>query len=78
MSRKPNGPERPANNGSAGNGQAPVTRAAQLPMTTSPAFDMWLERQMKTLIAACDQAPDQKLIDLIRREFAKRDSKVTD
>jgi hypothetical protein len=39
---------------------------------------MWLERQMKTLVAACDQAPDQKLIDLIRREFAKRAGKVTD
>jgi|JI10StandDraft_1071094.scaffolds.fasta_scaffold43609_4 hypothetical protein len=78
MSRKPNGSGRPANNGSAENGQSPVSRPAQASMTTSPAFDMWLERQMKTLVAACDQAPDQKLIDLIRREFAKRAGKVTD
>ena len=33
---------------------------------------------MKTLLSACDQVPDQKLVDLIRREFAKRDGKITD
>lgn len=48
------------------------------PMTTAPAFDIWLERQMKTLFAACDDEPDQALVELIRREFAKRDDKVTD
>jgi hypothetical protein len=49
-----------------------------LPMTTAPAFDIWLERQIKALFAACDDEPDQALIDLIRHEFAKRDGKVTE
>lgn len=47
-------------------------------MTTSPAFDKWLDRQMKTLLAACDSKPDQALLDLIRREFSKTDDKVTE
>lgn len=47
-------------------------------MTTAPAFDIWLERQIKALFAACDDEPDQALIDLIRHEFAKRDGKVTE
>ena len=49
-----------------------------LAMTTSPAFDIWLDRQMKTLLAACDTKPDHFLVDLIRREFAKRQRKVTE
>ncbi|WP_303980811.1 hypothetical protein [Dongia mobilis] len=78
MSRKPNGSGRPDSKGQTGIGQHPTPPAAPLSMTTSPAFDMWLERQMKTLLSACDQVPDQKLVDLIRREFAKRDGKITD
>lgn len=78
MSRKPNGSGHPDNRAPADSGQNPASPAMPLSMTTSPAFDMWLERQMKTLIAACDQEPDQKLVDLIRREFAKRDGKVTE
>ncbi|MBK8161279.1 MAG: hypothetical protein IPK59_21850 [Rhodospirillaceae bacterium] len=78
MSRKPNGSGHPDKCGPAVNGQKPVSQLSPLSMTTSPAFDMWLERQMKTLLAACDQEPDQKLVDLIRRACAQRDGKVTD
>lgn len=47
-------------------------------MATAPAFDIWLERQIKTLFAACDDEPDRDLVELIRREFAKREDKVTE
>jgi hypothetical protein len=47
-------------------------------MATAPAFDIWLERQIKTLFAACDDEPDRDLLELIRCEFAKREDKVTE
>jgi hypothetical protein len=47
-------------------------------MATAPAFDIWLERQIKILFAACDEGPDRDLVELIRREFAKREDKVTE
>lgn len=56
----------------------PPKSAQILSMTTSPAFDLWLDRQMKFLLAACTDAPDQALVDLIHRELAKRDDKVTE
>jgi hypothetical protein len=46
----------------------PGAPASSLPMT-SPAFDRWLERQMKTLFAACEEPADEKLIKLIREAF---------
>lgn len=49
-----------------------------LPMTTSPDFDRWLDRQIKILLAACGDTPDQALVDLIRREMAKKSGKVTE
>jgi hypothetical protein len=36
---------------------------------TSPAFDRWLERQMQTLFAACEEPADPKLLELIRKAF---------
>jgi hypothetical protein len=38
-------------------------------LMTSPAFDRWLERQMKMLFAACEEPADEKLIKLIREAF---------
>lgn len=79
MPRKRNGPASPANDLLAGKGVFPLPGASlAAPMTTSPAFDLWLERQMKSLIAACDQTPDQRLIDLIHRELGKREAKITE
>lgn len=46
----------------------PGAPASSLPMT-SPAFDRWLERQMKMLFAACEEPADDKLIKLIREAF---------
>ena len=40
-------------------------------LMTSPAFDRWLERQMKTLFAACEEPADDRLIKLIREAFPK-------
>jgi hypothetical protein len=79
MPRKRTGPASPANELLAGKGVLfdPGSSSA-VPMTTSPAFDLWLERQMKILIAACDHTPDQKLIDLIHRELGKREVKITE
>nr|WP_298689385.1 hypothetical protein [uncultured Dongia sp.] len=82
MPRKRNNSTSPANDGelsATGAATGAVTGFARaVPMTTSPAFDLWLERQMKTLMAACDHTPDQKLIDLIHREMGKRDGKITE
>ncbi|MBI2255618.1 MAG: hypothetical protein HYU58_13430 [Proteobacteria bacterium] len=45
---------------------------------TSPAFDRWLERQVQTLFAACEEPADPKLIELIRQAFPSGRGKVTD
>ncbi len=45
---------------------------------TSPAFDRWLERQVQTLFAACEEPADPKLIDLIRKAFPPEAGKVTE
>jgi hypothetical protein len=74
MPRKRTEPTSPANDGEF----SATGFARSVPMTTSPAFDQWLERQMKTLISACDLTPDQKLVDLIRREMGRRDGKITE
>lgn len=85
MSRKPTGPRDGAANDeimdSAGMQQhTEITPdpGKTAPMTTAPAFDIWLERQIKTLFAACSDEPDQILVELVRREFAKREGKVTE
>jgi hypothetical protein len=49
-----------------------------LTMATSPAFDAWLDRQIKSLLSACDSTPDPALVELVRSEFAKRENEVTD
>lgn len=46
-------------------------------MTTSPAFDRWLDQQMKALFAACEEPADPKLLELIRRTFPPGQDKVT-
>jgi hypothetical protein len=45
---------------------------------TSPAFDRWLERQMQTLFAACEEPADPKLVELIRQAFPPGPGKVTE
>ncbi|MDY0873630.1 hypothetical protein [Dongia rigui] len=45
---------------------------------TSPAFDRWLERQMQTLFAACEEPADPKLVELIRQAFPPGRGKVTE
>lgn len=45
---------------------------------TSPAFDRWLERQVQTLFAACEEPADPKLIELIRQAFPADPGKVTE
>lgn len=58
-----------ADPGLAAPAPGPGTAAVPVPMT-SPAFDRWLERQMKMLFAACEEPADEKLIKLIREDFA--------
>jgi hypothetical protein len=45
------------------------SKMAASTLMTSPAFDRWLERQMKMLFAACEEPADEKLIKLIREAF---------
>ena len=56
--------------------------ASNLPDTTSlatsPAFDRWLERQMKLLVAAAESPPDPKLLELIQQAFLPEESEVTE
>lgn len=47
-------------------------------LLTSPAFDRWLERQMQTLFAACEEPADPKLVELIRQAFPAGRGKVTE
>lgn len=45
---------------------------------TSPAFDCWLERQVRSLFTACEEPADPQLIALIRRGFPNDADKVTE
>jgi hypothetical protein len=51
-------------------------------LTSSPAFDQWLDRQTKKLVEASTTAPDSALIDLIRswppKDPKKGPGKITD
>lgn len=45
---------------------------------TSPAFDKWLDRQMRLLFVACEEPPEAPLIKLIHRTFSAKSKKVTE
>jgi hypothetical protein len=47
-------------------------------LVTSPAFDRWLERQMKLLMAAAESPPDPKLLEVIQQAFLPDEDEVTD
>lgn len=64
-----------ANDASPAHGAA-VT--ADQKILTSPAFDRWLERQVQTLFAACEEPADPKLVELIRQAFPADRGKVTE
>lgn len=73
MTRKPDDPRNPdkVGDGSDMDHRAPgmgisENRAQILSMTSSPAFDAWLEDQTKRLVKATETAPDARLIELIR------------
>jgi hypothetical protein len=65
----------------AANDASPATDVAppsDEKILTSPAFDRWLERQMQTLFAACEEPADPKLVELIRQAFPAGRGKVTE
>lgn len=75
MSRKTSGPKEPKNgsNGgrqaAAGGGKGGADGADDpkvIRLTSSPAFDLWLDRQTKRIVDASARAPGQELVDLIR------------
>lgn len=43
----------------------------------SPAFDLWLDRQLKLLFAAAETPPDMRLLELIREAFPDGKDKIT-
>jgi hypothetical protein len=55
-----------------------VTLSSNEKVLTSPAFDRWLERQVQTLFAACEEPADPKLVELIRQAFPAGGGKVTE
>ncbi|WP_374383209.1 hypothetical protein [Dongia sp.] len=44
---------------------------------SSPAFDVWLERQLKLMFAAQETPPDMRLLELIREAFPDAPDKIT-
>jgi hypothetical protein len=55
-----------------------ATLSSSEKILTSPAFDRWLERQVQTLFAACEEPADPKLVELIRQAFPAGGGKVTE
>lgn len=71
MSRKTRGPKEPKNGVNGGHhaprGEDDASADPKIVrLTSSPAFDHWLERQTRHIVDASSRAPEQELIDLIR------------
>ena len=85
MTRKSSGPKEPKN-GASGGRHSPAGNGADdakiIRLTSSPAFDLWLDRQTKRIVDASTLAPGQDLVDLIRSWPAnnpkKNRGKITD
>jgi len=67
-----------ANDASPTADSSAVTLSSNEKVLTSPAFDRWLERQVQTLFAACEEPADPKLVELIRQAFPAGGGKVTE
>jgi hypothetical protein len=81
MSRKPDDPGKSLRDGDgadtghwAPNPAAANDRTKVLSMTSSPAFDAWLDDQAKRLAKAATTAPDPRLVELIQN-WAPKDHK---
>lgn len=73
MPRKRNGPEGPRSDHKPAD-MAPMNgkKSAEIvSLTSSPAFDQWLDRQTKKLVDASTTTADSALVDLIRSWPAK-------
>lgn len=72
MSRKTSGPKEPKNGANGARHAPPAKGGASgedqniIRLTSSPAFDLWLDRQTKRIVDASTRAPGQELVDLIR------------
>jgi hypothetical protein len=73
MTDRRNGPDEPRGDRDLERAAAPDNRpggrvrsADILSLHSSPAFDLWLERQMRKLADASVTPPRQSLVDLIR------------
>ncbi|WP_374649732.1 hypothetical protein [Dongia sp.] len=73
-----NGTKAPANDVPASRIRPHSAHMTTSHMTTSPAFDRWLELQMKILFAAAESPPDPRLLELIRQAFPNAEDKVTE
>lgn len=72
MTRKTSGPREPKNG--AGGRHSPDKKSSAngadksriIDLTSTPAFDLWLERQTKRIVDASSRRPGRDLVDLIR------------
>lgn len=82
-SRTPTGgePKNGVNGGRHGPGNG-AGDSSIIRLTSSPAFDLWLDRQTKRIVDASARAPGQDLVDLIRtwsgNSLKKGPGKITD